>query len=591
MILGRDRVTTRPSSPAPVSQPFQVLFGHGVPFPNTYLLRCASRRIAALLISTFSLIALLTSSWRLALATPGQFASPLPGWQRISATGEGITTLITPPSTTGLVAALGSPMPETDLRTSVKRSVDGGHTWQALDRGLPLDLRLVTGTVAPTDTRSMIVSGVGGLFRLDAGASTWEPIRVPLPTITAIRYDQSDPNHLIAGTELHGNFITRDGGSTWIPSSLGLPHDRYGTIPGAISLAQLQSDSAVWLMATAVAPGVFRSVNGGSSWKPVTTGLAPGGATSVSFHSEADGTAFVTSDRGMALSTDRGQTWTPVASLPPGISPVAVVTEPASPQTWMVVGARGSVVRSTNRGESWVELPSLPRPVGPVFALSPSTMPRATTSPGIARIEGVPVLLAAAAGGVWSLALPPTTPATASRSELASGGRYIQATEHNISARFASAYDRLGGFERFGFPRSEAFVDQGLLVQWFQRGRLEYRPDLQGSPYEVQISLLGDLLLTDRPVPSDPIESTSERRYYPETGMTVENAFLRYFDARGGVDALGYPITPEVSEADRPVQYFQRARLEYLREFAGTAREVQLGLIGDEILRQRGWLD
>jgi hypothetical protein len=149
----------------------------------------------------------------------------------------------------------------------------------------------------------------------------------------------------------------------------------------------------------------------------------------------------------------------------------------------------------------------------------------------------------------------------------------------------------LGGFERFGFPRSEAFVDQGLLVQWFQRGRLEYRPDLQGSPYEVQISLLGDLLLTDRPVPSDPIESTSERRYYPETGMTVENAFLRYFDARGGVDALGYPITPEVSEADRPVQYFQRARLEYLREFAGTAREVQLGLIGDEILRQRGWLE
>ncbi len=550
-----------------------------------------SRQLVALLVSTFTLVALLTATARHASATPGQFASPLPGWQRINATGESITTLITPSTTTALVAALGSPMSGTDLRTTVKRSVDGGHTWQALDRGLPLDLRLVTGTIAPTDTRSMIVSGVGGLFRLDADASTWEPIRAPLPTITAIRYDNADPNHVIAGTELHGNFVTRDGGSTWFPSSLGLPQDRYGTIPGAISLTQLPSDPAVWLMATAVAPGLFRSVNGGQSWKPVSTGLAPGGTNIVSFHSEADGTAFVTSDRGMALSTDRGQTWTPIASVPQGISPVAVVTEPGSPQTWIVVGARGSVVRTTNRGDSWVELPGLPRPAGPVIALSPSTTPRTTTSPGVARVEGVPILLAVAAGGVWSLALPPTTPATASRNEIAAGGRYIQATEHNLSARFAAAYDRLGGFERFGFPRSEAFVDQGLLVQWFQRGRLEYRPDLQGTPYEVQISLLGDLLLNDRPVPSEPIESTSERRYYPETGMTVENAFLRYFDARGGVDALGYPITPEVSEADRPVQYFQRARLEYVKEFAGSAREVQLGLIGDEILRQRGWLE
>ena len=591
MKYGRERATTRPSSPPPIFRALRSLYGRGFTFLTSDQPRPTSWRSAWLLIPTLGLVALLTSTTRLAFATPGTFASPLPGWQRITATGESITTLITPPDTTVLVAALGSPMPDTDLRTSVKRSVDGGQTWQALDRGLPLDLRLVTGTIAPTETRSMIVSGVGGLYRLDAGASKWEPIRVPLPTITAIRHSHSNPDHLIAGTELHGNFVTQDGGSTWIPSSLGLPRDRYGTIPGAISLAQLPSDPDVWLMGTAVAPGLFRSVNGGRSWKSVSTGLAPGGSTEVSFHSEADGTAFVTSDRGMALSTDRGQTWTPVASLPPGISPVAVATEPDAPQTWMVVGARGSVVRTTNRGASWVELPSLPRPVGPVIALSSSAIARATTLRGVARIEGVPVLLAVAAGGVWSLALPPTTPATASPSEVASGGRYVQTTEHNISARFASAYDRLGGFERFGFPRSEAFVDQGLLVQWFQRGRLEYRPDLQGSPYEVQISLLGDLLLNDRPVPLDPIESTSERRYYPETGMTVENAFLRYFDASGGVDALGYPITPEVSEADRPVQYFQRARLEYVREFAGTTREVQLGLIGDEILRKKGWLE
>ena len=201
----------------------------------------------------------------------------------------------------------------------------------------------------------------------------------------------------------------------------------------------------------------------------------------------------------------------------------------------------------------------------------------------------MPSLLASASGGVWVLALPPTAPASPAVGPDA--GRFVQATEHNLSPRFAAAYDRLGAFERFGYPRTELFMEGGLIVQWFQRGRLEYRPDLEGTAYEVQISLLGDQLLTDRPTAGEPIESTTDRRYFPETGFVVQNAFLRYFDARGGVDALGYPITPEVNEADRPVQYFQRARLEYRKDFAGTSREVQLGLIGDELLRQRGWLE
>jgi hypothetical protein len=38
------------------------------------------------------------------------------------------------------------------------------------------------------------------------------------------------------------------------------------------------------------------------------------------------------------------------------------------------------------------------------------------------------------------------------------------------------------------------------------------------------------------------------------------------------------------------VQHFQRARFEYHPEHAGTPYEVQLGLLGDEALRQKGWL-
>ena len=44
-------------------------------------------------------------------------------------------------------------------------------------------------------------------------------------------------------------------------------------------------------------------------------------------------------------------------------------------------------------------------------------------------------------------------------------------------------------------------------------------------------------------------------------------------------------------ENGRPVQYFQRGRMEYRPEAAGTRDEVQAGPVGDEVLRLRGWLD
>ena len=66
---------------------------------------------------------------------------------------------------------------------------------------------------------------------------------------------------------------------------------------------------------------------------------------------------------------------------------------------------------------------------------------------------------------------------------------------------------------------------------------------------------------------------------------------LRYWNTRNGLDSVGFPITEELQENGRPVQYFQRGRLEYRQEAAGTRDEVVAGAVGDEVLRQRGWLD
>jgi photosystem II stability/assembly factor-like uncharacterized protein len=534
-----------------------------------------------------SVVAVVLTCTLAAFAAPVSPASPLPGWQRLTDAGDGVVTLVG--ANDGTIAALAAPVPGSPLRTGVRRSIDGGRTWQVIDRGLPLDLSLVAGAFATGDSRSLVVAGVGALYRLASGSTSWERLRVPLPPVTAILFDQSDPRHMVVGTEIRGNFASDDGGETWFEASTGLPRDRYGITGGAISFAQCPADPSVVLMATSFAPGLYRSANAGRSWRPVPSGLPAGGLNGIWFHPEIEGLAVAVAEKGVAVSRDRGQTWERITSVPDGISQVGFVAEPGTPDAWYLVGARGNALRTTNRGVSWVELPVLPRPVSGVIAVPATAATRAPTSPASPRLEGVPSLLASAAGGVWALALPPTAPASPAIGPDA--GRFVQATEHNLSPRFAAAYDRLGAFERFGYPRTELFLEGGLMVQWFQRGRLEFRPDLEGTAYEVQISLLGDQLLTDRPPPGEPIESSSDRRYFPETGFVVQNAFLRYFDARGGIDALGYPITPEVNEADRPVQYFQRARLEYRKDFAGTTREVQLGLIGDELLRQRGWLE
>ncbi len=176
---------------------------------------------------------------------------------------------------------------------------------------------------------------------------------------------------------------------------------------------------------------------------------------------------------------------------------------------------------------------------------------------------------------------------------------YYEATGHNLGFGFRRFFDAFGGLDIFGYPRTEELQEGGFTVQYFQRARFEYHPEHAGTPYEVQLGLLGDLLTAPRrPFPSGaPFDSTAQHRWYPQTGHGVHFGFLAYFDSRGGLDVFGYPISEELPETNEDgsgraytVQYFQRARFEYHPEHAGTPYEVQLGLLGDQLLQATGRL-
>ena len=52
------------------------------------------------------------------------------------------------------------------------------------------------------------------------------------------------------------------------------------------------------------------------------------------------------------------------------------------------------------------------------------------------------------------------------------GTRYFPETGHNLRGAFFNYFQEKGGLEIFGYPITEEFQEDGLLVQYFQRARL-----------------------------------------------------------------------------------------------------------------------
>ena len=226
-------------------------------------------------------------------------------------------------------------------------------------------------------------------------------------------------------------------------------------------------------------------------------------------------------------------------------------------------------------------------------------LPTFPTLPG--QRTATPVVSVRATSTVGPTVTPAATPTPTLRLEMTNPvaarpngptSQFLPETGHNVGGAFLSFYYRNGGLDIFGFPRTEEILEDGRTVQYFQRARFEYHVDKAGTAYEVQLALLGDTLTAQRrPFPAaSAFTSASDHVFFPETSHGLHYGFLSYWRNRGGLDVFGYPISEELSEGGYTVQYLQRARFEYHPEHAGTPYEVQLGLLGDQLLQQRFWL-
>jgi hypothetical protein len=184
---------------------------------------------------------------------------------------------------------------------------------------------------------------------------------------------------------------------------------------------------------------------------------------------------------------------------------------------------------------------------------------------------------------------------------------------HSLQSEFLSFWRRNGGVAVLGYPMTEVFwfdpAEPGSFeVQYLERQRLEWHPELAGTAYEILLGRLGaDVLASqDRDWTTFPTADPSLPHYVPETGHAIALQFWKYWSSHGlelgdvgtswreSVALFGYPLSEPMIETNADgntvlTQYFERAVFEFHPEYAGTAYEVLLRRVGMEALRHQGW--
>ncbi|RRR66531.1 MAG: murein L,D-transpeptidase [Candidatus Viridilinea halotolerans] len=182
---------------------------------------------------------------------------------------------------------------------------------------------------------------------------------------------------------------------------------------------------------------------------------------------------------------------------------------------------------------------------------------------------------------------------------------YFAQTGHHLSNRsgFLDFWRTNGQVQIFGYPLTEEIIEDGRIVQYFERARFELHAAQIGTPQQVQLGRLGHEVLAWQGLPPRIDDPQTGGRYFPETGHTLWGKFRSFWERRDGMQLYGLPLSEVVEEDGRSIQYFERAKFVYFpEELPGVFRslqnaygyslnglyEVQLGDLGRLVAEQRG---
>jgi hypothetical protein len=106
------------------------------------------------------------------------------------------------------------------------------------------------------------------------------------------------------------------------------------------------------------------------------------------------------------------------------------------------------------------------------------------------------------------------------------------------------------------------------------------KQDVSASGGGVSLHVSNDPQLVERDGQALAPSGSSRCHYFAETNQSLCDGFLDFWEQYGGLMAFGYPISGELQEDGRTVQYLERMKFEYHPEAAGTAWAVMGELMG-----------